>query len=419
MGKEHLFRNAMEEKSGSISRSESISDALNEKSSNDENHFEFERLISGFSSTIIGLPIEDLRYGLETWLKRFAQFFGADRIAVSELNKDEHCWMLFQSYTDPSLSIPPIPPVADIKSFLPSLYQRIKKGEILVVNSVLNDLPESEWQLPLVKEGTKSFISMVLIAKDEIVGVFTIGIFRYEKQWTGDYVRRVKLIGAIITNALMRRRTALNLAIETNKRKNYETRYTAFLKTVNVGFWITDLNHNILEVNDTYCAMTGYHRDELLSLKVCDVDVDHTVKTLEEKVNRIKQNKSVRFDSRHRCRDGSIIDVNINGKLIENGNDIVIYCSIRDITDFKRVLKENDYTLRALQDSEERFRSIFDGAMDGIILSDTSTKQIVMANRAMCRMLGYTTAEIASLRIDDIHPAEALAKRVLPFLTKK
>ena len=55
----------------------------------------------------------------------------------------------------------------------------------------------------------------------------------------------------------------------------------------------------------------------------------------------------------------------------------------------------------------------------GSSFSDTSTKQIVMANRAMCRMLGYTTAEIASLRIDDIHPAEALAKRVLSFLTKK
>ena len=107
----------------------------------------------------------------------------------------------------------------------------MKQGEILVVNSVLNDLPEPEKQLPLVKEGTKSFISMVLIAKDEIVGVFTIGIFRHEKQWSGDYVRRVKLIGDIITNALMRRRTALNLAIETNKRKNFEARYTAFLKT--------------------------------------------------------------------------------------------------------------------------------------------------------------------------------------------
>ena len=70
MGKEHLSRNAMEEKSGSPPRSESISDALNEKSSNDENHFEFERLISEFLSTIIGLPIEDLRYGLETWLKK-------------------------------------------------------------------------------------------------------------------------------------------------------------------------------------------------------------------------------------------------------------------------------------------------------------------------------------------------------------
>jgi PAS domain S-box-containing protein len=62
----------------------------------------------------------------------------------------------------------------------------------------------------------------------------------------------------------------------------------------------------------------------------------------------------------------------------------------------------------ALRESEERYRVLFEGTSLGILAADIETKQFVDANPSVCRMLGYSAAELMELRISDIHPAEAL-----------
>jgi PAS domain S-box-containing protein len=63
---------------------------------------------------------------------------------------------------------------------------------------------------------------------------------------------------------------------------------------------------------------------------------------------------------------------------------------------------------KSLQESEERFKAIFDKANDGILLADTETTQFFTGNSTLCRMLGYSGEEIRHLQVRDIHPAEAL-----------
>lgn len=60
---------------------------------------------------------------------------------------------------------------------------------------------------------------------------------------------------------------------------------------------------------------------------------------------------------------------------------------------------------KQLQASEEqKFRAIFDGASDGILVADIESKKIVLANFRICQMLGYTQEEIMELGVQDIHP---------------
>jgi PAS domain S-box-containing protein len=61
-----------------------------------------------------------------------------------------------------------------------------------------------------------------------------------------------------------------------------------------------------------------------------------------------------------------------------------------------------------LRESEERFRTIFDNAADGLIVADPADKTFHGGNRMMCQMLGYSPEELDKLWIDDIHPKEAL-----------
>ncbi len=61
-----------------------------------------------------------------------------------------------------------------------------------------------------------------------------------------------------------------------------------------------------------------------------------------------------------------------------------------------------------LRESEDKFRSIFEEVIDGIMMADAETNRQIEANKAMCTMLGYTHDEIVGLTMDDIHPKEHL-----------
>ncbi len=69
----------------------------------------------------------------------------------------------------------------------------------------------------------------------------------------------------------------------------------------------------------------------------------------------------------------------------------------------------------ALRKSEESFRAIFDGVLDGIILADPETKRFHLGNRSICDMLGYAPHEIRQLGVADVHPEQDLPAVIETF----
>lgn len=66
-------------------------------------------------------------------------------------------------------------------------------------------------------------------------------------------------------------------------------------------------------------------------------------------------------------------------------------------------------TEESLRESEERFKAIFNSAIDGILMADPNTKKLFLGNNAICQMLGYTMDEIKTLSVADIYPKESLS----------
>jgi len=81
---------------------------------------------------------------------------------------------------------------------------------------------------------------------------------------------------------------------------------------------------------------------------------------------------------------------------------------IRNITDRKNIELE-------LRRSEERFRTIFENAKDGMIIADPDTKRFLHANDAMCSMIGYSLDELTELSVPDIHPVDKIPKVIEAF----
>ncbi len=80
----------------------------------------------------------------------------------------------------------------------------------------------------------------------------------------------------------------------------------------------------------------------------------------------------------------------------EKGNIIGIVGFSVDITERKQMEEK-------LQESEEKFRTIFDSTSDGMFLIDLEAKTFSICNKSCLQMLGYTMEEFVNLAIEDLH----------------
>ncbi len=118
------------------------------------------------------------------------------------------------------------------------------------------------------------------------------------------------------------------------QRKKLEERYKVIIKTAIDGFWLTDSQGRILDVNDAYGKLTGYSREELQAMSVPDVEAAETADVTARHIQQIKETGGDRFETRHRCKDGKIIDieVSVNYQETEGGR---FFAFLRDTTERK------------------------------------------------------------------------------------
>jgi PAS domain S-box-containing protein len=123
-----------------------------------------------------------------------------------------------------------------------------------------------------------------------------------------------------------------------------EERHRVMLETTMDGFFRTDMQGRILEVNETYCRMSGYSEQELLTMQIADIEAVHTAKMIATNIRSFAELGPKRFESIHRRKDGRLFDVEISGQYQPiAGGQIVVF--VRDITERKRAAE-------ALQRSE-------------------------------------------------------------------
>jgi PAS domain S-box-containing protein/putative nucleotidyltransferase with HDIG domain len=104
-----------------------------------------------------------------------------------------------------------------------------------------------------------------------------------------------------------------------------------------------------------------------------------------------------------------------NTVLHKDGHEMVLETSGRPLFDKDGVFRgyvgiDRDVTKRwraerALAESELMFHTLFDAEADGILVADAKARQLILANSAMCRMLGYSNTQLLELSIDSLFPA--------------
>jgi diguanylate cyclase (GGDEF)-like protein/PAS domain S-box-containing protein len=113
-----------------------------------------------------------------------------------------------------------------------------------------------------------------------------------------------------------------------------EARYRAVIETSADGFWMTDLEGHLLEVNDAYCRMSGYSREELLDMRIGDLDARERPEETRRHVAEIIASGSSLFETLHRAKDGTIWQVEVNAAIsLETDR---IFAFLRDVNQRSR-----------------------------------------------------------------------------------
>jgi PAS domain S-box-containing protein len=114
-----------------------------------------------------------------------------------------------------------------------------------------------------------------------------------------------------------------------------EERHRIVLQTAMDGFWRADMQGRLIEVNAAYCRMSGYSAQELLTMRISDLEVAETEDDTAGHIHKVVAQGEDRFESRHRRKDGSIFDVEVSVQYqaIEGGRLIAF---LRDITERKQ-----------------------------------------------------------------------------------
>ena len=101
------------------------------------------------------------------------------------------------------------------------------------------------------------------------------------------------------------------------------------------GFWTFDAQGRILSVNNAYVRMSGYSEAELKRMSVADLAVYDSADGVARRIAQIKEQGALSFESRHRRKDGSLWDVEINALYsdVEGGRGFVY---VRDMRQRRR-----------------------------------------------------------------------------------
>jgi PAS domain S-box-containing protein len=186
-------------------------------------------------------------------------------------------------------------------------------------------------------------------------------------------------------------------AAEAALRSNAE-RHETLLATTGDGFWICDLEGRILEVNDAFSRMSGYTREELLKLRIPEIEAAESSEETAQHIRNIMANGYDRFESRHRRKNGEIYEVEILTSFWAAQDKILVFQ--RDITARKQAeaeLSRNRELLRSIQVS----RALTEAMGIGVIGADAEHR-VIFANPEAQKLLGIGEKEMLDRMLDDV-----------------
>lgn len=301
----------------------------------EENYFEeikkeslFKQMLLSLSTDFISMSIDTIDKSINNALKVLGEFSGVDRCYVFRFSDDykyksnTHEWC--KEGIEPQIENLQNMPLTKFK-YNADLFLN---GTPLVVNDV-NEMPEeaAAEKEEFLAEGIKSVIVLPMIYQNKTVGFIGYDSCAKKRFWTEDCLYSLKIVGDIITGAMIRENAERELKVN-------EERYRGFFENSGLGIFHTRLDGQILHFNQAFIELFGYeNRKEFLP--VCTTD--HRFKDPDQrwKIAEIlkKEGSVTNFDTILLKKGDIEFPARVHAKLINDGVDTFVEGFLEDITE--------------------------------------------------------------------------------------
>ena len=165
--------------------------------------------------------------------------------------------------------------------------------------------------------------------------------------------------------------------VDITERKRAETalreselRYRTLIETSSDAIFVMDLTGRILSANPAAVRMHGYSIEELLSMRIQDLDLPNDAADLPDRMRRLRAGESLTFEVAHRRKDGTTFAVEVLASAVEIGTEWLVLAFDRDITERKQAevaIRESEARLRVALSAAAAIAFVWDAATDSVV----------------------------------------------------
>lgn len=166
--------------------------------------------------------------------------------------------------------------------------------------------------------------------------------------------------------------------------RSHAEQYRMMLATNLFGFLLVDAAGKLIDVNEAYCRMSGYSREEILQLSIFDVEAAESAEDNIRHMERVIAAGIDHFESRHIGKNGWVFCVEISAAYLRSQDSIIAF--VRDISD--RIIMEAE-----LRDSEVRYHAVVEDQTN-LICRYRPDGRISFVNEAYLRYFGKTRNQL-------------------------
>lgn len=165
--------------------------------------------------------------------------------------------------------------------------------------------------------------------------------------------------------------------------------------------WILDPDSgDILYANQAAIQFYGYSQEELLQMKITDINI-FTKEQIFDEMKQAALEARQYFRFKHKLKNGEIREMEVYSGPLQFGGKRVLFSILYDVT-------ERVKAISLLEESERKYRSLVESASDSIIITNFETK-ILEVNRRICELLEYTKEQLQTFSLKDILDEDSFA----------